>query len=221
MPGKKTCKIPWKQWFFFFYVIWKCCHTNQPYYQVSKKDRTKSKRKKNSSHLYFYVVVAATSTSTTTSFRLLLLILLLQPSAHSENYPQNIWHTKYTSTCNTIQGYSTSHWICNLQLLQEHKANGYIVNLTSYRRTSLNSSISESTYFQFRNGIYWQKEGCTMTDPISAILCGFFMEEHEQRALMTAEEGFKPLLWKRYVADILEKVNKGHKHNYSKTISTL
>lgn len=68
------------------------------------------------------------------------------------------------------------------------------------------SSISVSTYVQFRKVIYRQKEGYNIGNPISAILCGFFMQ---QRALTKAREGFKPS-WKRYVDDIFKKVNKGH-----------
>lgn len=68
--------------------------------------------------------------------------------------------------------------------------------------TQLLHFITTSTYFQFRNTIYRQREGFATGDPLSAIMCGFFMEDLEQKALVTA-----PSLWKRYVDDILEKVN--------------
>lgn len=71
--------------------------------------------------------------------------------------------------------------------------------------------VSTSAYFQFRGTTYGQKEGFGfMGDPLSAIMCGFFMEELEARALTTAPDHCKPTLWKRYVDDILEKVKKGN-----------
>lgn len=49
-----------------------------------------------------------------------------------------------------------------------------------------------------------------MGDPLSAIMCGFFMEHLEEEAITSAPEQYRPTLWKRYVDDILEKVKAGH-----------
>ena len=49
-----------------------------------------------------------------------------------------------------------------------------------------------------------------MGDPLSAIMCGFFMEDLEEKDITSALEEYRPTLWKRYVNDILEKVKAGH-----------
>ena len=83
-------------------------------------------------------------------------------------------------------------------------------NLTVQDISQLLQFIATSTYFQFRNQIYRQKEGFAMGDPLSAIMCSFFMEHLEKEAITSAPEECRLTLWKRYVDDILEKVKTGH-----------
>lgn len=49
-----------------------------------------------------------------------------------------------------------------------------------------------------------------MGDPLSLIMCGFFMEHLEKEAITSAPEKYRPTLWKQYVDDILEKVKAGN-----------
>ncbi|XP_060765135.1 uncharacterized protein LOC132873505 [Neoarius graeffei] len=94
-------------------------------------------------------------------------------------------------------------------------------NLTVQDITQLLQFIATSTYFQFRNTIYRQKEGFAMGDPLSAIMCGFFMEDLEQKALTTIPVEYRPTLWKRYVDDILEKVKRGHTQQLIDHLNTI
>ena len=48
-----------------------------------------------------------------------------------------------------------------------------------------------------------------MGSPVSPILANFFMEWLEQQAITTTPIDCKPKLWKRYVDDILETINRG------------
>ncbi|XP_072048604.1 uncharacterized protein [Amphiura filiformis] len=48
-----------------------------------------------------------------------------------------------------------------------------------------------------------------MGSPVSPIVATVYMEWLEQGALVTARLDIKPKLWKRYVDDVLEIVNKG------------
>ena len=81
--------------------------------------------------------------------------------------------------------------------------------LTAQDISQLLNFIATSTYFQFRGTIYRQKEGFAMGDPLSAIMCGFFMEHLEKEAITSAPEEYRPTLWRRYVDDILEKIKIG------------
>ena len=49
-----------------------------------------------------------------------------------------------------------------------------------------------------------------MGDPLSAIMCGLFMEHLEEEAITSAPEAYRLTLWKRYVDDILENIKRGH-----------
>ena len=64
--------------------------------------------------------------------------------------------------------------------------------------------VLTSAYFSFRGEIYKQKFGAAMGSPCSAIIANIFMEWLEQRALATAPAEYMPMLWRRYVDDILE-----------------
>ncbi|XP_072048738.1 uncharacterized protein [Amphiura filiformis] len=66
-----------------------------------------------------------------------------------------------------------------------------------------------TTYFSFRGQIYQQRFGTAMGSPVSPIVANLYMEWLEQEALVTAPLDIKPRLWKRYVDDVLEIVNKG------------
>nr|XP_049602429.1 uncharacterized protein LOC125984529 isoform X1 [Syngnathus scovelli]XP_049602430.1 uncharacterized protein LOC125984529 isoform X1 [Syngnathus scovelli] len=94
-------------------------------------------------------------------------------------------------------------------------------NLTAQDITQLLHFIATSTYFQYRNTIYRQKEGFPMGDPLSAIMCNFFMEDLEQKALLTAPDTYKPTLWRRYVDDILEKTKTGHTQHLTDHLNTI
>ncbi|XP_072043001.1 uncharacterized protein [Amphiura filiformis] len=65
-----------------------------------------------------------------------------------------------------------------------------------------------TTYFSFRGQIYQQKFGTAMGSPVSPIVANLYMEWLEQEAIVTAPLDIKPRLWKRYVDDVLEVVNK-------------
>lgn len=60
-----------------------------------------------------------------------------------------------------------------------------------------------------------------MGDPLSAIMCGFFMEDLEEKAITSAPEHCRPTLWKRYVDDILEKVKSGHTQQITDHLNTM
>lgn len=60
-----------------------------------------------------------------------------------------------------------------------------------------------------------------MGDPLSAILCGFFLEDLEQKALTTDPAEYKPSQWKCYVDDILEKIKTGHTQHLTDHLKTI
>jgi len=68
--------------------------------------------------------------------------------------------------------------------------------------------ILTTTYFIFRGQIYRQKFGTAMGSPVFPLVANLYMEHLEQKLLATAPMELKPRLWKRYVDDILEVVNK-------------
>ena len=69
--------------------------------------------------------------------------------------------------------------------------------------------ILTTTYFEFRGAIYRQRFGAAMGSPVSPIVANFFMEFLEQQAIATTPLHCRPRLWKRYVDDVLEIINKG------------
>ena len=48
-----------------------------------------------------------------------------------------------------------------------------------------------------------------------------FMEDLETRAISSAQPEFKPSIWKRYVDDILEKVDKDHVVQLTEHLNTM
>lgn len=87
--------------------------------------------------------------------------------------------------------------------------------------TGLLKFVAKSTYFQFKDTIYRQKEDFTMGDPLSAIISSFFMEDMETTAINPAPIECKPTLWKRYIDDILEKIKHGHPQQLIDHLNTI
>ncbi|XP_052806817.1 uncharacterized protein LOC128236035 [Mya arenaria] len=88
-----------------------------------------------------------------------------------------------------------------------------IMNLTDF--------ILTTTYFQFRGDIYQQKFGTAMGSPVSPIVANLYMEFLEREAIATAPVTCKPTLWKRYVDDILEKIQRGQLQNLTDHLNTV
>jgi hypothetical protein len=57
----------------------------------------------------------------------------------------------------------------------------------------------KTTYFQFEDKFYQQKDGMVMGSSLSLVFSNIFMEHFEKLALETAV--FKPAIWLRYVDD--------------------
>ena len=68
--------------------------------------------------------------------------------------------------------------------------------------------VANTTYFKFQGEIYQQKFGTAMGSPVSPLIANIYMEDLEQKAIMTAPQEIRPRLWKRYVDDILALVPK-------------
>ncbi|XP_072028484.1 uncharacterized protein [Amphiura filiformis] len=81
-------------------------------------------------------------------------------------------------------------------------------NLTPDDILQLLQFVLTTTYFSFRGSIYRQVFGAAMGSPVSSIVANLFMEWLEQEAITTAPLDCKPKLWRRYVDDILEIINK-------------
>ena len=73
--------------------------------------------------------------------------------------------------------------------------------------------VLTTTYFLFRGTIYKQRFGSAMGSPVSPVVANLYMEFLEQQAIATAPISCRPRLWKRYVDDILEIVNKDQVDN--------
>ena len=56
-----------------------------------------------------------------------------------------------------------------------------------------------STYFQFQDLFYKQKDGAAMGSPLSQVVANLYMEAFENRALQLAP--LQPRMWVRYVDD--------------------
>ncbi|XP_072032868.1 uncharacterized protein [Amphiura filiformis] len=68
--------------------------------------------------------------------------------------------------------------------------------------------VLTTTYFLFRGTMYKQRFGAAMGSPVSPVVANLYMEFLEQKAIASAPLTCKPRLWKRYVDDILEIVQK-------------
>ena len=75
---------------------------------------------------------------------------------------------------------------------------------------SLLKFVLTTTYFRFRGEIYKQVFGCAMGSPVSPVVANLYMEHLETIIMQSSPLDLKPLLWKRYVDDILTiiKVDK-------------
>ena len=73
----------------------------------------------------------------------------------------------------------------------------------------LTEFILTTTYMTYRGQIYNQKSGTAMGSPVSPVIANIVMEHLEQIAIATAPLNCKPRLFKRYVDDILEIVQRG------------
>ena len=85
------------------------------------------------------------------------------------------------------------------------------------RHSTRPTPFHRQTYFQFCTEIYRQKEGFAMGDPLSAIMCGFFMEHLEKEAITSAPEEYRPTLWKRYVDDMRTQELTAHLNSIDHT----
>lgn len=85
-----------------------------------------------------------------------------------------------------------------------------LTNLTLDDIITLLWFVATSTYFQFKGTIYRQKQGFAMGDPLCAIMSSFLMGDLGTKAIHTAPTHCRPVLWKRYVHDILEIIKCGH-----------
>ena len=65
--------------------------------------------------------------------------------------------------------------------------------------TMLTELCLRTTYFQYGNEFFEQRDGAAMGSPLSPVVANIFMEEFENEALQ--EAGSKPRLWLRYVDD--------------------
>ena len=73
--------------------------------------------------------------------------------------------------------------------------------------------VLTTTYFLFRGQIYKQRFGAAMGSPVSPVVANLYMEFLEQKAIASAPLDCAPKLWKHYVDDILELVNKNQVDN--------
>ena len=90
---------------------------------------------------------------------------------------------------------------------------------TLKKRTSLSDIwdllrfVLTTTYFLFRGIIHKQRFDAAMGSPVSPVVANLNMEFLDQHVIATAPISCRPRLWKRYVDDILEVVNKDQVDN--------
>jgi len=60
-----------------------------------------------------------------------------------------------------------------------------------------------------------------MGSPVSPIVANLYMEWLESKAIATAPVTCKPHLWKRYVDDVLKKINIGETQNLTNHLNTV
>ena len=79
--------------------------------------------------------------------------------------------------------------------------------------------VLTTTYFLFRGTIYKQRFGAAMGSPVSPVVANLYMEFLEQQSITTAPISCRPRLWKRYVDDILDIVNKDQVDNLTDNLN--
>ena len=80
--------------------------------------------------------------------------------------------------------------------------------------TTLTELCLRTTYFQYSDKFFEQKDGAAMGSPLSPVVANIFMEEFENEALQKA--GYKPRLWLRYVDDtfVIWSQGRGQLENF-------
>ncbi len=85
--------------------------------------------------------------------------------------------------------------------------------------------ILTTTYFSFRGQIYRQIFGAVMGSPVSVIVANLFMEWLDTKAIATAAAAApidcKPKLWRRYVDDVLEIIQKDSTRNLTDHLNSV
>ena len=66
----------------------------------------------------------------------------------------------------------------------------------------------KTTFFQFHEILYEQREGTPMGSPMSPVVANLYMEEIEETVLKRMPREVRPRLWKRYVDDIFVIIKK-------------
>ena len=81
--------------------------------------------------------------------------------------------------------------------------------------------VLTTTYFTSKGEIYQQVKGAAMGSPLSPIAVNLYMEWLEEQAIATAPLNCSPKLWKRYVDDILEIIQKGETENLTQHLNQI
>ncbi len=81
--------------------------------------------------------------------------------------------------------------------------------------------VLTTTDFSFRGQIYRQIFGAAMGSPVSAIVANLFMEWLESEAIATAPLDCKPKLWRRYVDDVLEIIQKNSTQKLTEHLNSI
>jgi len=81
--------------------------------------------------------------------------------------------------------------------------------------------ICSTTYFTFDGTIMQQKFETAMGSPVSAVIANFYMEKLEHKALQTAPAECRPIIWKRYVDDVLDVIKKDQVKNFTDHLNSI
>ena len=92
-------------------------------------------------------------------------------------------------------------------------------NLTPTQIADLLNFVLRSTSdFQYNESIYEQKDGAAMGSPVSAVIANLYVEEFEERAIVTA--AYKPKIWKGYVDDTFTDLGKDYVDGFSQHLNS-
>jgi len=81
--------------------------------------------------------------------------------------------------------------------------------------------VLSTTYFSYGGKIYQQIQGAPMGSPVSVVVANMYMEAHEEEAMDTAPLTVRPKMWKRYVDDSFEIVNKHQRDNLTSHLNSI